>query len=543
MLGALAYMLQPMFDDVFLAGNMNQVWMVGGIIMGLFVVRAVTSVGHKVLLTTISRKSIADLQNDMMAHLMTLDMSFFQKHSPGYLIERVQGDVQALNQIWSAIVRGAGRDFVSLVALISVTVLIDPIWTLVGVAAIPLLVLPSLVAQRYTGKQAGRAREVAAKMATRLDETFHGISAIKLNVLQKYTQSRYRDLTDHQVQVEVKTQFGSALIPAFVDIMSGLGFVGIIIYGGYEIASSEKSVGEFMAFFTALGLAFEPLRRLGAITGLLKAASVSVERMREILNAVAKLKIPAEPIALPSQGDIQFSNVSVTYGDKQVLKNVSFTALHGKRTALVGASGAGKTTLFHTFTRLVDYTGGDVTIGGTSIKNIDPSIIRDNTAVVAQDAMLFDETIRENIVFGQEVSDEALNDVLEASYMAEFISDLPGGLDFIVGPRGSSVSGGQRQRIAIARALWRNTPILLLDEATSALDTKSEAAVQKALDGLAEGRTTLVIAHRLSTIQSADQIIVLDQGQVVETGTHAELLKKGGHYAMLCNLQFQDTDA
>ena len=543
MIGGLAWMMQPLFDGVFTGGSLVQLWTIGLIVFGLFLARGILSIAHRVMMTRIARFSIADLQNDLLAHLLRLDMNFFTLNAPGYLIERVQGDVQSIASIWGLIVRGAARDLIGLLSLVIVMISIDWKWAAIALLGTPLLVGPSLIAQRYTRKQASKARDVAANMATRLDEAFHGIGTIKLNSLESYYSQRYEALTKNQIRVEVKTLFGTAVLPSLVDIMSGIGFAGVIIYGGYEIINGTKSVGQFMAFFSALGLAFEPLRRLAGIAGLLNAATVSIQRMRDILDQKPSLLGPKVPQEFSSIGDIAFKNVNLSFGKTTVLDNVSFVAAAGKTTALVGASGAGKTTIFNTLTRLFAHTSGDITISGVSNSEVDPMVLRSQISVVSQDSLLFDETLRENLTLGRDDIEEAeLQRVLDMAHVSEFLSKLPKGLDSEVGPRGSSLSGGQRQRVAIARALLRNTQILLLDEATSALDSNSEKLVQKALDGLAQNRTTLVIAHRLSTIIAADQIIVMDKGRILETGTHAKLLAASGAYADLCRNQFGSTD-
>ena len=542
MIGGLAWMMQPLFDGVFTGGSLVQLWTIGLIVFGLFLARGILSIAHRVMMTRIARFSIADLQNDLLAHLLRLDMNFFTLNAPGYLIERVQGDVQSIASIWGLIVRGAARDLIGLLSLVIVMISIDWKWAAIALLGTPLLVGPSLIAQRYTRKQASKARDVAANMATRLDEAFHGIGTIKLNSLEAYYSHRYEALTKNQIRVEVKTLFGTAVLPSLVDIMSGIGFAGVIIYGGYEIINGTKSVGQFMAFFSALGLAFEPLRRLAGIAGLLNAATVSIQRMRDILDQKPSLLGPKIPQEFSSSGDIAFKNVNLSFGDIIVLDNVSFVAAAGKTTALVGASGAGKTTIFNTLTRLFAHTSGDITISGVSNSEVDPMVLRSQISVVSQDSLLFDETLRENLTLGRHDIEEAeLQRVVDIAHVSEFLPKLPKGLDAKVGPRGSSLSGGQRQRVAIARALLRNTQILLLDEATSALDSNSEKLVQKALDGLAQNRTTLVIAHRLSTIIAADQIIVMDKGRILETGTHAELLAASGAYADLCRNQFGST--
>ena len=299
-----------------------------------------------------------------------------------------------------------------------------------------------------------------------------------------------------------------------------------------------------MSFFTAMSLAFEPLRRLGQMSGQWQTAAASVDRIRDVMDEQPLLTSPASPASLPDGApQIQFDDVTLSYADLPVLRGTSFVAEAGKTTALVGASGAGKSTIFNVLTRLVDPQSGSVKIGDVAVQDTALPKLRAKFSVVAQDAALFDESLRENILLGRtDIDDAQLAKVVDAAHVADFLPQLADGLDSPVGPRGSNLSGGQRQRVAIARALLRDTPILLLDEATSALDTKSEAIVQAALDRLSKGRTTLVIAHRLSTVRNADKIIVMDQGRVVDEGKHDDLLDRGGIYADLYRMQFSKTE-
>ncbi len=545
MLGALSYMMQPMFDDVFVAGNGQMLIWVGVVLVIIFVVRAFSSVIQKVLLTRIAQRTAAALRIDLLDHMMKLDGSFHQSHPPGFLIQRVQSDVNAVGDVWRAIVTGAGRDFIGLIILIGIAISIDPIWALMACIGTPLLILPAAMAQRYVRNQARSARDLGAGLSTRLDEVFHGIVQIKLNALEQYQSRQYRTLTRQFVRTEVRAAFGGSAIPAMIDIISGLGFMAVILYGGAEIIAGEKTIGQFMTFFTAMGFAFDPLRRLGGIAGLWQIAAAAIERLKELLDAPIKLESPAAPKPLPTgTPNIALEDVTLSYGDTTVLHNLSLHAPAGKTTALVGASGAGKSTIFNVLTRLVDPAVGEVTLGGVAAKDLDLDDLRSLFSVVTQEALLFDETLRENILLGREdVADEDLRAALDAAHVTDFLDKLPQGLDTPVGPRGSALSGGQRQRVVIARALLRNTPVLLLDEATSALDAQSEHVVQEALDKLASGRTTLVIAHRLSTIRGADKIVVMDRGRVVDEGTHEELLDRGGVYADLYRLQFQDGKA
>ncbi|MEL6957641.1 MAG: ABC transporter ATP-binding protein [Pseudomonadota bacterium] len=540
--GSLSYMMQPMFDRVFVGGETGAIWIVGLIIFAIFCTRAVTALSQRVIMKYVSEKSGAQLRSDLMVHLMTLDTAFHQTHPPGQLIERVQGDVQALSQIWSTLLVGFARDLVAVIGLFAVAAFIDWRWMLIALVGIPVVVLPSFALQSFVRRKARIARQVSADTSTRLDEVFHGINQIKLNAMEAYQTRRYDALMRRRVGVETEAALGQGLMSSSVDIMAGLGFLAVIIYGGSEIIEGEKTVGQFMAFFTAMAIAFDPLRRLANIAGLWQAAAAAIDRLMDLFDERPTLTSPADPVAGPSTApEITFDNVGLSYGDLEVLRGVSFTAEAGKTTALVGASGAGKSTLFNVLTRLVETDDGAVRLQGTDIKTLSLSDLRALVSTVSQDAALFDETIKENVLLGRDdVAEDDLKTALDSAHVTDFLSNLPDGLLSPAGPRGSNLSGGQRQRVAIARALLRDTPILLLDEATSALDTKSESIVQAALDRLAQGRTTLVIAHRLSTIQNAHKIIVMDKGQVVDEGTHDALLARGGLYADLYRLQFRD---
>ena len=542
MVGAISYMMQPMFDLVFVDGSTSALGWVSVVFLLIFCIRGFSGMIQKVLLTRIAQLTAASLRLDLLRRLIRQDTAFHQTHPPGFLIQRVQTDVNAVNDVWRTIITGAGRDAVSLVILIGVAISVDWRWTFVMLIGLPLLMLPIAFAQRYVRRKASLARDLGAKLATRLDEVFHGIVPIKLNSLEDYQAEKFREHTDTFVRSEVRASLGTASITAMVDVMAGVGFMGVLLYGGSEIIEGEKTIGQFMSFFTAIGLAFDPMRRIAAVSGIWQAAAAALERLKELMDAPILVQPPAKPVAKP-QGlpAIHLDNVHLSYGDAPVLRGLTLTAEAGKTTALVGASGAGKSTVFNLLTRLVDPQQGAVTIGGVNVRDLALEDLRDLHSVVSQEALLFDETLRENILLGRtDVSDARMKEVLDAAHVSDFLPKLAEGLDTLVGPRGSALSGGQRQRVVIARALLRNTPILLLDEATSALDAQSEQVVQAALDKLAGGRTTLVIAHRLSTIRNAHKIIVMDRGRVVDEGTHDELLSRGGIYADLYRLQFQD---
>lgn len=541
-LGAISYMMQPMFDIVFVEKNTDAIGIVAIIILVIFIIRAFSGVIQKVILTRIALLTAANLRFDLLDHLIRQDGWFHQYYAPGFLIQRAQSDVDSVNTVWRVLITGAGRDTISLIVLMGVAISIDWKWAALACIGTPLMLMPATVAQRYVRKKARRARDIGANLATRLDEVFHGIVPIKLNKLENYQSNRFRKLTKNFVKAETRTAIGAATIPGLVDLMGGIGFMCVLLYGGSEIISGEKTVGQFMAFFTAIGLAFDPMRRLAAVSGVWQSAAAAIERIKELIDTPIQLKSPENPIP-PPQGipDIVLKDIHFSYGDTDILTNFCMHAESGKTTALVGASGSGKSTIFNLLTRLVDPKNGTVLIGDIPGDRMTLDDLRGLFSVVSQEALLFDDTLRENILLDRtDIDDTQLMNALEAAHVTDFLPSLTDGLDTKVGPRGSALSGGQRQRVMIARALLRNTPILLLDEATSALDAQSERVVQEALERLSGGRTTLVIAHRLSTIRNADKIIVMDRGTVIDEGTHEELIERGGIYSKLYHLQFHE---
>ncbi|GGX47706.1 ABC transporter ATP-binding protein [Saccharospirillum salsuginis] len=533
-LGAVSYLVRPLFDQVMVAGNQD---MIGLVAIGLFVTflaRALGGFGQRVITVSVGLRVVTGLQKDLLAHLIKLDTGFFFRNSPGALIERVRGDAQTLQGLASNALMTLGRDTFSLIALLGVAIYNDWLWTLIAFVGIPSLVLPVIYLQKRIRNTTRRARMTSANISTRLDEIFHGINAIKLNNLDMHEKHRFTKEVDRFLHAQTHSEMGKAGMPAMIDIIAGLGFMAVVYFGGQQIIAGEKSLGEFMSFFVAMGLIFDPLRRLSNVGGVIQAAMASIERLYglfEVQPTIVNQPRLADNIEAAARQDVVLDNVHFAYGDNPVLNGLTFTAPARKITALVGPSGAGKTTVFNLLTRLIEPQSGRILLGDTPIDAFDLRDLRHQFAVVSQESALFDESIRQNIALGELSADEsAVEAAADQALVTRFTDATAEGLDALAGPRGTNLSGGQRQRVVIARAILRDAPVLLLDEATSALDTRTEQEIQATLDRISRDKTTLVIAHRLSTVMNADVIHVLDKGKVVESGTHEELLAKKGAY-------------
>ena len=331
-------------------------------------------------------------------------------------------------------------------------------------------------------------------------------------------------------------------IPAMIDVIAAIGFLAVMVFGAIDITSGSKTIGEFMSFFTAMALIFEPLRRLSNVSGNIQVAMASLERVFKIFEEKSSIVFPTLS-SVEKKFDkigIEFDSVHFSYEDKKVLENINFGIEEGTSNAIVGYSGSGKTTLFNLITRLIDPSSGLIKLNGINIKDFCLNDLRSLISVVRQDGMVFDETILENIRFGKPTAtDGEIREAAKMAYVDEFTNELKDGLNTVVGPRGSTLSGGQRQRISIARAFLRASPLLLLDEPTSALDSKSEELIQKSLSNLAKHSTTITIAHRLSTIVDSDKVLVLDNGKIVGQGKHSKLLLENSLYSNLFKSQVE----
>ena len=542
MLGLLSYSIKFLFDNVLVSKDTSSILIVAVVIFSIFSIRAIAGFVHRLLTVNVCQKIIKVIQDRMVAHLLNMDVGFHQKNSPGILMDRVRADSKALSESVGEAFMTVGRDGFSLISLLAVVFFIDWKWSLIAFLGIPFLVLPILLLQGLVRSRAGENRDYESKANVRLDEIFHGITDIKLNRAEGRERNKFFDILQLTHKVRLRLEAGMAGIPAMIDVIAAIGFLAVMVFGAIDITSGSKTIGEFMSFFTAMALIFEPLRRLSNVSGNIQVAMASLERVFKIFEEKSSIVFPTLS-SVEKKFDkigIEFDSVHFSYEDKKVLENITFGIEEGTSNAIVGYSGSGKTTLFNLITRLIDPSSGLIKLNGVNIKDFCLNDLRSFISVVRQDGMVFDETILENIRFGKPTaSDGEIREAAKMAYVDEFTNDLKYGLNTVVGPRGSTLSGGQRQRISIARAFLRASPLLLLDEPTSALDSKSEELIQKSLSNLAKHSTTITIAHRLSTIVDSDKVLVLDNGKIVGQGKHSELLLENSLYSNLFKSQVE----
>lgn len=542
MLGLLSYSIKFLFDNVLVSKDTSSILIVAVVIFSIFSIRAIAGFVHRLLTVNVCQKIIKVIQDRMVAHLLNMDVGFHQKNSPGILMDRVRADSKALSESVGEAFMTVGRDGFSLISLLAVVFFIDWKWSLIAFLGLPFLVLPILLLQGLVRSRAGENRDYESKANVRLDEIFHGITDIKLNRAEGRERNKFFDILQLTHKVRLRLEAGMAGIPAMIDVIAAIGFLAVMVFGAIDITSGSKTIGEFMSFFTAMALIFEPLRRLSNVSGNIQVAMASLERVFKIFEEKSSIVFPTLS-SVEKKFDkigIEFDSVHFSYEDKKVLENITFGIEEGTSNAIVGYSGSGKTTLFNLITRLIDPSSGLIKLNGINIKELCLKDLRSLISVVRQDGMVFDETILENIRFGKPTAtDGEIREAAKMAYVDEFTNELKDGLNTVVGPRGSTLSGGQRQRISIARAFLRASPLLLLDEPTSALDSKSEELIQKSLSNLAKHSTTITIAHRLSTIVDSDKVLVLDNGKIVGQGKHSKLLLENSLYSNLFKSQVE----
>ncbi len=538
---ALAWLMDPVVNRVFVERRAELLWPVGIAVFASFAFKGAAAYGQTVLMTRLGQSVLTDFQNRLFRHLLRMDLGFFAANRTGTLISRLTTDIAAMRLAVSTALTGLGREVLSVILLVGVMFYQD--WLLASIAFIvfPATVIPIAQLGRRLRKVTANTQAQTGAFMTIVQQSLSSIRLVKAYRMEEVEAARAEALTTRIRDLTIKAERVKALASPLMETFGGVAVTVVIVYGGWRVINGDTTAGAFFSFITALLTAYRPMKALANANAHVNEGLAGAQRLFLVLDAQPGLveKPGAAPLVV-TRGEVKLENVTFSYdADVPALRGLSLTIPAGKTTALVGASGAGKSTVLSLIPRFYDVSSGVITIDGVDITGVTLASLRDAIAVVSQDVVLFDDTVRANIAFGKISASEAeIEAAAQAAGALDFITALPQGFDTMVGERGQTLSGGERQRIAIARALLKNAPILLLDEATSALDAASERHVQTALDRLKEGRTVLVIAHRLSTVAGADQICVLDQGRVAETGTHGALMSKGGLYARLHDMQF-----
>ncbi len=536
-----AWLAEPVLDEIFLNRNKDLLVLLPAVVIGLAVIKALATFGKSYLSEGVAVRISGDVQNQLYAHLMRADLKFFHGVSSGRLISSFLTDAMQLREAAGKALVGLVKDTLTLAFLIAVMFEKDWRLALIAVAVLPLAAFPLRRTGRRVRKSSEQVQERSGTLAAHLDATFDGAREVKAYGMESFETERARVAIRSREKAMLKTIRIRAAASPMMEMLAGVAIALVIWYGGNRVIEGVTTPGAFFAFITALLLSYQPLKALANLNAALQSGLAAADRLFDALDRLPEIEDApgAEPLAVRG-GEITFDGVSFAYRpETPALNGVSLSVPAGRTVALVGPSGAGKSTILNLIPRVFDVDQGRVAIDGVDVRRVTLASLRRAIGLVAQDTTLFDDTVRANIAYGRaDATDAEIAAAAEAAGASDFIAALAEGYDTEVGSRGVRLSGGQRQRIAIARAMLKNAPILLLDEATSALDTESERAVQAALTRLMAGRTTLVVAHRLSTVLHADRILVIEDGRIVESGRHQELIARGGRYARLHATQF-----
>lgn len=537
---SLVWALKILIDRGFASPPTLAFWTVPVFVIGIFTVRGASTFMTTYMMTWVSTRVLNQLRQQMFDRLLDVPLGFYAGTSVGQVINSMMFEVQQVIDMIKNVFIALIRDSLTAIGLLGYLFWLNPQLTLITLVLIPLIAL----VVRLTGKRLSvltqRYLAINAELTQVLEETTRAHQVIKLFGGQQYEKTRFEQRADSLRSYSIRMAKTFAATVPITQVMTAVAVSTVIVIALIQASHAQQTVGAFIAFITNMLLLLTPLKHLAEVNGPLQRGLAASDAVFKLIDAPIE-RTSGKTLTQRAAGRIDFIDVGFSYpgASQQVLSHINLTVMPGETVAFVGMSGGGKSTLVNLVPDFYTATAGEIRLDGESIQQITPSSLRAQMAMVSQAVVLFDDTVAANIAYGDDKPDQArIEAAARAAYLHDVIVKLPQGYDTPIGDNGSRLSGGQRQRLAIARAIYKDAPILILDEATSALDSESEREVQTALDELMQGRTTLVIAHRLSTIERASRIVVLVSGEIVEVGSHAELLAKNGAYANLYKLQF-----
>jgi subfamily B ATP-binding cassette protein MsbA len=533
---------KPAIDEIFVSKDMTALTWIPFLIIGIFLFKGLCSYGQVILMSSIGMRIVTDLRNKLYECIQRQSLAFFTENSTGILMSRITNDVLSVQTTVSEAVTALVKDSFTLICLVGVIFYTDWKLALIAMVVFPLTAYPIAHFGKKMRKVTTASQITMGALTSLLQETISGTRIVKAFGMEKYESKRFSVENERLFSLVMKTISVNAISSPLMEFLGGLGIAAVIFYGGYSVVHGYSTPGKFFSFLAALLMLYEPVKRLTNINNTINQGIAGGERIFSIIDRVPDIIDKPGAVNLPQiTKSIDIENVTFRYEEKPVLKNINLSIRAGEVVAFVGMSGGGKTSLVNLIPRFYDVSEGRVLIDGVDIRDVKLQSLRSQVAIVTQQTILFNDTVKNNIAYGDiQRTEEDIVNAAKAANAHDFILKLPQGYESNIGELGTKLSGGEKQRISIARALLKDAPILILDEATSSLDTEAEIEVQDALDNLMKGRTTLVIAHRLSTIRNADRIIALVNGEIVEEGNHETLMAKKGEYYRLYNLQFKD---
>jgi len=541
---ALPLIAKPAIDEIFVSKDISALKWIPFAVVAIFLFKGLANYGQAVLMSSIGLRIVTNLRNQLYEQIQKQSLSFFADHPTGLLMSRITNDVQSVQTASAEAITALVKDTFMLIGLIGVIFYTDWKLALIAIVVFPLTIYPIAWFGKKMRKVTTSTQITMGTLNSLLQETISGTRIVKAFGMEKYESNRFAAENEKLFKYNMKAVSVNAISSPLMDFLGGLGIAAVIFYGGYNVVHGNSTPGTFFSFIAALLMLYEPVKRLTNINNTINQGIAGADRIFSIIDRVPDIKDKPGAVVLPPiSKSIDMKSVTFCYEKTPVLKNINLSIKAGEVVAFVGMSGGGKTSLVNLIPRFYDVTQGRVLIDGHDIRDVTLKSLRGQIAIVTQQTILFNDTVRNNIAYGDiERTEEDITNAARAANAHDFIMKMPKGYDTNIGELGAKLSGGEKQRLSIARAILKNAPILILDEATSSLDTEAEIEVQDALDNLMKGRTTLVIAHRLSTIRNADRIIALINGEIVEEGNHESLMAKKGEYFRLYNLQFKDEE-